>query len=218
MERTPAGLILHRVGRRPDPLAWVPWEWTGGGRYDDPGRSFRVLYAAEDRQTALKEVLAPLRLRERSRSKLVQALEALDDIEKSGNASRFSLTRDWRLTRAFGRLALASDQVYLDLRSTEGLLEVQEALGKQLGILDLGLGEITSLSHETTQAIARWAFASGCQAILYASRLAADGRCWAIFDSATFTALAIEHIHFDDPDLRQVASIFKFAIEPDGSL
>jgi hypothetical protein len=49
--------IWWRLGRADDPLAFgprdhCPWD----GRWDDPERSFRTLYAAADRLTALKVV------------------------------------------------------------------------------------------------------------------------------------------------------------------
>jgi hypothetical protein len=52
---------LWRIGRYPDPFAWVPWEYTGRGRFDDPLSQFRVLYTAEQRLACFVETLAPYR-------------------------------------------------------------------------------------------------------------------------------------------------------------
>jgi hypothetical protein len=60
MPGTPRG-ALHRIARLPDPLAWPPWEVVGGGRFDDPRREFRVLYAAAQRRGAFVETLAQFR-------------------------------------------------------------------------------------------------------------------------------------------------------------
>jgi hypothetical protein len=70
---TPAGL-LHRVGHVPSPLAFAPWEYSGGGRYDDPlgnaaadpahappGGRFRTLYAGERRTCSFVECIAGFR-------------------------------------------------------------------------------------------------------------------------------------------------------------
>lgn len=52
---------LYRVARAPDPLAWPPLEYSGGGRFDDERRGFSVLYAAEQPEACFVEVLAPFR-------------------------------------------------------------------------------------------------------------------------------------------------------------
>lgn len=213
------GLRLHRVGLRPDPLAWSPWEWVGAGRYDDPARVFRVLYAAESRFTCLKEVLIAQRRRETNDSKLAAALASLDDpeasISRAAEQRRHQITRAWRLTRAFGELELAAGQTYLNLRETGDLLEVEAALGAELGIEEISLEHIASVRHEKTQRIARWAFETGYRAILYPSRIGADDRCWAIFDNAVFTPLGLSHIAHDDPDLQRVAQLYHLDIEVD---
>jgi len=51
----------YRIGRLPDPLAWVPLEFLGGGRFDDPARRFRTRYVAESRLACFVEVLAQFR-------------------------------------------------------------------------------------------------------------------------------------------------------------
>lgn len=56
----PAG-VLNRIGRCPSPLAWLPWQAVGTGRFDDPRGEFRVLYAAEQRLACFVETLAPWR-------------------------------------------------------------------------------------------------------------------------------------------------------------
>ncbi|MGH2461967.1 MAG: hypothetical protein ACRDIY_24185 [Chloroflexota bacterium] len=53
---------FYRLGRLPDPLAWPPWEFAGAGRFDDPFRSVRTLYAATERRACFVESLAPFRL------------------------------------------------------------------------------------------------------------------------------------------------------------
>lgn len=58
--QTPRG-ILHRIGHAPNPLDWTPREFTGANRFDDPLRTFRVLYAARQRAACFAESLARLR-------------------------------------------------------------------------------------------------------------------------------------------------------------
>src|SRR5688500_17729386 len=57
----PSGIVLWRIGRYPDPLAWTPWEFLGNGRFDDPRGEFRAIYLAEQRLTCFVETLAPFR-------------------------------------------------------------------------------------------------------------------------------------------------------------
>jgi RES domain len=59
-QASPAGL-LWRVGRYPRPWAWVPWEFSGGNRWDDVERTFRTAYAAESAFACFVELLATYR-------------------------------------------------------------------------------------------------------------------------------------------------------------
>lgn len=52
---------LWRVGRRPDPWAWVPWEYAGSNRWDDIHGVFRSIYAAESPYACYVELLAQFR-------------------------------------------------------------------------------------------------------------------------------------------------------------
>jgi hypothetical protein len=57
---------LHRVGREPDPWAWIDWVFAGadgsfGGRWDDSYGRYRVLYASSQRLGAFVESLAQFR-------------------------------------------------------------------------------------------------------------------------------------------------------------
>ena len=71
---TPAGSLtaavdpgrVWRVARRPNPWAWVPWEYAGDngrfdGRFDDPAGGFRTTYAGAELLACLLEALAPFR-------------------------------------------------------------------------------------------------------------------------------------------------------------
>src|SRR5262249_61109324 len=57
---------VPRIGRRPNPWAWPPWEAqhsdaTFGNRWDDPEGIYRVLYAATQLEGAYVEVLSRFR-------------------------------------------------------------------------------------------------------------------------------------------------------------
>ena len=61
----PRGVTVLRVGYRPEPWAWVGWEWaTNGrfsGRWDDRDGNFRTLYVGSTLLACLVEVLANFR-------------------------------------------------------------------------------------------------------------------------------------------------------------
>ncbi|MBI4493450.1 MAG: hypothetical protein HY690_11735 [Chloroflexi bacterium] len=97
--RTPAG-VLYRIGRLPDPLDWPPRELTGEGRFDDPQRAFRVLYATALRPAAFVETLARFR-------PSPEALAGLRQIEGGTASGRVALVPvDWYQKRAVVRLPL----------------------------------------------------------------------------------------------------------------
>lgn len=56
---------VFRVGYRPDPFAWTPWQYAANGhfdgRWDDPDGRFRTLYVADQLLGCLLEVLADFR-------------------------------------------------------------------------------------------------------------------------------------------------------------
>jgi len=57
---------VWRVGYRPDPWAWTPWQYAGEtgcfpGRWDDPRGWFRTIYAGRELLACLLEVLARFR-------------------------------------------------------------------------------------------------------------------------------------------------------------
>ena len=59
LERVNAGaLTVWRVGRAPDPWAWVEHQYSGHNRWDDAGGEFRTVYAAESLYACYVEVLA----------------------------------------------------------------------------------------------------------------------------------------------------------------
>ena len=54
----PAGATVYRVGRAPDPWAWIDPQYAGKARWDDPNVAFRTTYAAETLFGAFVETLA----------------------------------------------------------------------------------------------------------------------------------------------------------------
>jgi hypothetical protein len=178
--------VLYRFGRPPDPLAFPPFEFTGGERFDDPQRQFRVLYAAEQRVACFVETLA----RFRPSVELLAAWRAMPEADVPEPPLPVGLVpRYWIASRQMVRLRLSSGQRWLDLRS----FETREALRLELagtlrvlGLSDLDVSGVRGSRRPLTQAIARWAYERGYHGIVYSSRFHDAYRCWAVFEGARF--------------------------------
>lgn len=125
-----AGTLLYRLGRQPDPLAWPPYQFVGDGRFDDPARRFRVLYAAKHRRACFVEVLAPFRP-----SLSVLAAERMV-LNAPDPPDEHAIPSGWLHTRAIIQLRLAAGQTWLDLRR----LRTRQMLRKEFVTLLLDLG------------------------------------------------------------------------------
>jgi hypothetical protein len=178
--------VLYRLGRPPDPLAFPIFEFTGGERFDDPQRQFRVLYVAEQRIACFVETLA----RFRPSVELLAAWRAMPEADVPEPPLQVGLIpRDWLADRLMARVLLSPGQRWLDLRA----FETREALRAELvgtlhalGLDDLDVSGVRGSRRPLTQAIARWAYERGYQGIVYSSRFHDAYRCWAVFEGAHF--------------------------------
>lgn len=201
---------LYRIARLPDPFAWPPWEFVGGGRFDDPRGAFRVLYAAAQRRGAFVETLAGFRL---SLATLAEWQRATGSVE---SVPRASVPADWYQKRAVVRLRLMARQRWLDLRAAE----TREALRRELaptllalGLSDLDLSRVLGPHRTLTQSIARWAYERDYAGLVYSSRLDDSYSLWAIFEGARYEPLGLpEPIVPDDPDLAATARLFGLVV------
>jgi len=203
--RTPRG-GLYRIARLPDPLAWPPWEFVGGGRFDDPQREFRVLYAAAQRRGPFVETLAQFR-------PLLEALARMRRV--GGNEEPLPKTRvpaHWYQRHAVARLRLLPGQRWLDLRAPQTREILRAELATTLltqGLSDLDLSRVLGPGRTLTQTIARWAYEHGYAGLAYHSRLDHTLTLWAIFEGAAFEPVGLpEPITPDDPDLVATARLF----------
>jgi hypothetical protein len=207
--RLPRG-ALYRIGHRPDPLAWPPKDSIGIGRFDDPLKEFRVLYATTRRRTAFIETLAHFRL----------TIGALADLRTRGGQPSpppvALILPEWYEERVVGQLRLVAGQRWLDLRWPQTHQELRRELAPTLlvlGINELDFAAVLGPERPLTQAIARWAYERGYAGIVYASRLDARLACWAIFEGASFEQVGDPvPITPDDPDLRAVARLYGLRI------
>ncbi len=206
VEAVPPPEPLCRIGYLPDPLAWPPLKYVGSGRFDDPMRAFRTLYASEQRLGCFVESLARYRPSPR----------ALVELRKVTGAPDPSLLpvvpSDWWVRRCVGRFYLNPGQKWLDLRvlgTREALrAELADAL-LRLGLPDLDVSTVRSGSRDLTRDIAQWAHEHGFNGVAYTSRFDDSLDCWAIFEGATLRrAGPAEVILSDDPDLIETLRLF----------
>lgn len=97
----PAPDILFRVGRKPDVWTWTDRAHAGEGRWDDPEKSYGVLYTSHTAFGAYLETLAHLRAN-------FELVAELDEIKKNARGLRATvlaapLPRNWRALHILGQ-------------------------------------------------------------------------------------------------------------------
>ena len=198
---------LYRIGYAPNPLAWPPHSVGGRSRFDDPRRRFSVLYVSEQRRACFVEALAALRPE-------LPVLSTFPAGTASLHVPRKVVPVGWRDVRSIGRLRLAPDQRWLDLR----VVETREALRMVFAasVLAIGLGDLDGATvrgpqRQLTQAIAGWAYDQGYHGLVYTSRFDDRWTCWAVFEGATVLPIGSPRpIRREDTDLTFTAALFQF--------
>ncbi len=150
---------LYRLGRQPDPWAWPDWSYAGpdgtfGNRYDDPGTSYRVLYASSQRIGAFLETLA----RFRPDLEVLAELERIDGDDESPPGSAKRRSRDASSTSAIrarsSRFGLRSRRVRFGTGSTRSTLQRSDS-GRRARSRNRCPASSTSRGHLRASAIAR---------------------------------------------------------------
>jgi hypothetical protein len=220
-------VLLHRVGRLPEPLHFTPWAYSGGGRYDDPlgkttratsdppGGRFRTLYAGERRVCSLIECVGGFR----RDTQLEAAMSAMapETMDPDALADAGTVTLDWQRRHAAQALQLAPDQRWLDVREMETVQVLRSVFAKvlaELGLPDLDNATIRGVNRRLTQAIARWAYERGYDGVAYRSRYNDACDAWALFEGrARFTPVGTPvQVQRDDPDLGEAARLLRLSI------
>jgi hypothetical protein len=179
---------------------------VGGGRFDDPRREFRVLYAAVQRRGAFVETLAPFR----------PSLDVLARLQRgaggAGPIPRTAVPAHWYQRHAVVRLRLGPGQSWLDLRAPETREALRAELATTLltlGLSDLDLSRMLGPGRSLTQTIARWAYEHGYAGLAYHSRLDPTLTLWAIFEGASVDPDGLpQPITPVDPDLVAAARLY----------
>ncbi|HEY6762854.1 MAG TPA: RES family NAD+ phosphorylase [Baekduia sp.] len=174
---------VWRLGHRDAPLAFVPLEHCGWeGRWDDPRRAYRTLYAARDVATCLREVLADLR----PDTAMLAELRELFGRDAGLEAAAGTVPREFRDQRVVAAAYARADDgelVDIDAPAVRAELERDHApLLAEHGMRHLDVSEIRSRTRVVSQRIGRVLYENGAAGIAFGSNLD-DRPCYAVFEA-----------------------------------
>jgi hypothetical protein len=226
---TPAGGLaasldpgrVWRVGYRPDPWAWTPWQYAGetgrfSGRWDDPRGSFRTVYAGCELLACLLEVLAPFRPDPLLAEDLAGIDEDREDAAEYPSRRPGVVPATWLAVREASSATLSG--VYCAVTDKESLPTLRAKFlpsALRYGLADLDAGVLRlSAPRLLTQEIAAWLYDlhDGSRdlfaGVQFESRHGDSLTLWAVFErdddlavSARLTAARTFPLQADHPDL-----------------
>jgi hypothetical protein len=204
---------LYRIGRSPHPARFPPLEFQGKGRFDDPRREYRVLYAAEQRRGAFVETLASFR----PDLDLIARAHRLQPTDPDYAMPTMGTVPDEYFDKQICRLRLSPGQTWLDLRSPETHQWLRTSLASSLVALGIGVkfawGELLGDRLEITQAVSRLSYESGHQGMVFPSSHDPALDCWVVFEGASFRLVGRSgQIRRTDRDLLQVVDLFGLSV------
>lgn len=203
---TARGLTVWRIGYRPDPWAWIGWEWASAGRFhgrwDDPDGNFRTIYAGSTLLACLLEVLACFRPDPPLASAIANIIADDDDDERFPTVTAGHVHTAWIKPRmaASGRLSGQFCAVAASV-SIAVLHPRFAAQAKALGLHDFDAAALKDFrARALTQSIASYLHAqTPVSGIQFASRHGDDLTLWAVFerprDSARSNCIADTAAH-----------------------
>jgi hypothetical protein len=222
---------VWRVGYRPNPWAWTPWQYAGdngrfNGRWDDPAGTFRTVYAGAGLLACLLEVLARFRPDPLLEEVLAAIDEDPDDAARYPTQSPGTLPLSWLTPRAAATATL--DGVYCAVTDKESLPTLRSrflALALSRGLTDLDAGALRlSAPRTVTQHIAAWLYdlhhgpEDVFDGVEFESRHGDNLALWAVFerqdDADTSTRLqdtTIVELHHNDPTLLEAFRLHRLA-------
>jgi RES domain len=205
----PAPDVLFRVARKPEVWAWTDLQYTGQGRWDDPQKSYRVLYASTSALGAYLEKLSQFR----PDLKLLAEFGKIraNDRGAPSTAPAGTLPGGWRARHLLGKgLTDGVNAPLVAVGKAQSLATLRTALAPEaegLGIREIDAGVIRlDLSAEfrrLTQAISRFIFEqrgrSGAQygGIVYLSQHADDVTNCALFERGDFPVTNLERLEVE---------------------
>jgi len=156
---------VWRVAYKPDPWAWVPWEFAPfNGRFDDSRGQFRVLYSGATRLACFLEVTAQFR----PDPAVAAELDSIVGDEEDTNYPATVIgvvPADWRARRTVGDAQIAG--VYVEIGAKESLAWLRWRLASRL--IHYGVPDVDGATIRST--VPR-ALTQEMSSIFYATTLA----------------------------------------------
>jgi len=157
--------VVWRVGYRPKPWAWTPWQYVGDtgrftGRWDDPLGSFRTVYAGRDLLACLLEVLAGFRPDPLLGEDLAGIVEDPEDAQVYPTQPPGTVPLSWLTPRQSSTATLSGIFCAVtDKESLPTLRTVFLSTALRYGLADLDAGALRlSAPRALTQHIAAWLY------------------------------------------------------------
>lgn len=186
-------VTVWRVGRAPDPWAWIDYRYAGGQRWDDASSEFRTICAADSLYACFVEILAHLRpdLEE-------DGSALLDDIDEDPqDAIEFpvppagTIDRTWLSGKMVATATL--DGRYVDVGASDTIAALRPdflRLALSLGFDDFDAAALKSAyPRDLTQQIVSVLYSQidpdgrpVADGVRFASRHGDELRMWAIFE------------------------------------
>lgn len=187
------GATVWRVGRAPDPWAWIDPRYAGNARWDDPDVAFRTTYAADSAFGCFVELLAYSRpdVNEDGSDMLKGIVEDPQDAAEFPTPPAGSIERHWVTGRMLGEAML--DGAYVDVRSSATIAALRPQyvrLALSLGFDDFDAAALKrayprELTHRLTvdfYALTREDGVPIAEGVRFGSRHGDDLALWAIFE------------------------------------
>jgi hypothetical protein len=217
----PDGALVWRVGYRPDPWAWVGWEWASEGRFpgrwDDAEGNFRTVYAGSSLLGCLLELLADFRVDPLLEADLAQIVEEPDDAAEFPTGPAGQLDPSWlsrrvaataRLTGRFCAITTA--------RSLAALHPVFVGPALALGLKDFDAAALKDArARELTQQLAGHLYATtSLDGVVFQSRHGDDNTLWAVFErpgdgpiSPCLADITPHDLHVEHPEVKRAMGL-----------
>lgn len=184
---------VWRVGRAPDPWAWVDRQYAGHNRWDDADGEFRTVYAGDSLYACYVEVLAYARPDVNA-----DGSGLLDDIDEDpADAATHPVPRAGRVPRSWiqGRMVATArlDGGYADVRASNTIAALRPMfapLAVRLGYPDFDAAALKSAEpRELTQRVATHLYGLTSahssplvDGVRFASRHGDELTMWAVFE------------------------------------
>ena len=223
-----AGTTVWRVGRAPDPWAWIDRQYAGSARWDDPDDAFRTTYAADTLYGCLVEILAYARPdRDDDGSDLLAVIdEDPDDAREFPTPVAGVIRRHWLAGRMVGTARLTGSFVDVRASSTVAALRPRYLdLAFSLGFDDFDAAALKrahprALTQRLTVDLYAMTKEDGTpftDGVRFGSRHGDDLALWAIFErpgdepsSQLLHGAAARLVDPADPDLQRAMDLHRF--------